>query len=133
MSVTWAATALESGRFPAVERCSDIRELAYHFNELRCRGQGYLEVRLPGSAFPLLALGFRGDQAVVHRFDAAERSFLLAGDDIAAADTVVDVPVMDDLGLFTGNFVVSVDRAWAIVRDFIQTRAPDEQGEWCEL
>lgn len=133
MSVMWAATTLESGRFSAVERCSDIGELADHFSVLRCRGQGYLEVRLPGSAFPLLTLGFRDGQAVVHRFDEAERLSLLAGDGIAAADAVVDVPVMDDIAVFSGKFVLAVDRAWALVHDFVQTRAPGELGEWCEL
>lgn len=133
MSVVWAATALESGRFSAVERRSDVEELADHFDELRSHGQGYLEVRLPGGSFPLLTLGFRGDRAVIHRFDEAERSSLLTGDGSAAADDAVDVPVMDDLGVFSGNFVLTVDRAWALVRDFVQTGAPGELGEWCEL
>ncbi|WP_316759435.1 hypothetical protein [Streptomyces herbicida] len=98
MSVTWAATALESGRFSAVERCSDVRELADHFKELRSRGQGYLEVRLPGSEFPLLA------------------------------NAVVEVPLMDDLAAFSGDFVLNVDRAWALVHNFIQMGAPGELG-----
>jgi hypothetical protein len=129
MSVTWAATALESGRFSPAERVSDLRELAHHFNELRCRGQGYLEVRLPGGEFPLLTLGFQGDQAVIHLFDHAETSSLLVGDGSAAADAVVDVPVMDDLAEFSGNFVMAVDRAWALVRHFVQTGVPGELGE----
>jgi transposase len=133
MSVTWAATALESGRYSAVERDSDVGELADHFNELRSRGQGYIEVRLPVSEFPLLALGFQGDQAVIHRFDDAERSSLLVGDGTAAADAMVDVPVMDDLAAFSGDFVLTVDRAWALVHDFIQTGVPGELGDWCEL
>jgi hypothetical protein len=133
MSVTWAATALESGRYSAVERESDAGELADHFNELRSRGQGYLEVRLPVSEFPRLALGFQGDQAVIHRFDDIERSSLLVGDGTAVADAVVDVPVMDDLAAFSGDFVLTVDRAWAITRNFIQTGVPGALGEWCEL
>ncbi|MGW6904987.1 hypothetical protein [Streptomyces sp. NPDC054940] len=133
MSVTWAATALESGRYSLGERESDAGELADHFNELRSRGQGYLEVRLPVSEFPRLALGFQGDQAVIHRFDDAERSSLLVGDGTAVADAVVDVPVMDDLAAFSGDFVLTVDRAWALVRNFIQTGVPGELGEWCEL
>lgn len=132
MSVTWAATALESGRYSAVENCSDVRELADHFKELRSRGQGYLEVRLPDSEFPLLTLGFRGEQAVLHLFDDAERSSLLVGDGTTAADAVVDVPVMDDLVAFSGDFVLNVDRAWALVHNFIQMEAPGELGEWCE-
>ncbi|WP_406482641.1 hypothetical protein [Streptomyces sp. NBC_01615] len=132
MGVTWAATALESGRYSAVERSSGARELAEHFNGLWSRGQGYLEVRLSGSEFPRLTLGFQGDQAVIHLFDDAERSSLLVGDGITPADAVVDVPIMDDLAVFSGDFVLTVDRAWALVRNFIQTGAPGELGEWCE-
>ncbi|MEV7004147.1 hypothetical protein AB0N62_41920 [Streptomyces sp. NPDC093982] len=51
MTVTWAATALESGEYSAVERDSDVEELADHFNQLRSRDQGYIEVRLPVSEF----------------------------------------------------------------------------------
>ncbi|MER5942482.1 hypothetical protein ABT121_34880 [Streptomyces sp. NPDC001928] len=133
MSVTWAATALESGRYSAVESESDTEELTDHFNELRSRGQGYIEVRLPVSDFPRLALGFQGDQAVIHRFDDAEKSSLLVGDGSAAADAVVDVAVMDDLAAFSGDFVLTVDRAWALVRNFIQTGVPGELGEWRKL
>lgn len=133
MSVTWAATALESGRFRAVERCSEFSELADHFDGLRSRGQGYLEVRLPDGEFPLLTLGFRGDLAVLHLFDSAEESSLLAGDGIAAAKAMVDVLVVDDLAAFSGRFVLSVDRAWDLVCRFVVTGVPGELGEWCGL
>ncbi|MEU6091653.1 hypothetical protein ABZ865_33770 [Streptomyces sp. NPDC047085] len=133
MRVTWTATALESpGRHSAVERDSDVGGLADHFNELRSRGQGYLEVRRSGSEFPRLTLGFQGDQAVIHLFDDAETSSLLVGDGTAAA-AVVDVPVMDDLAAFSGDFVLTVTHAWTLVGNFIQTGVPGELGEWCEL
>jgi hypothetical protein len=133
MSVTWAATALQSGRFCAVERCSEIPELADHFHALRSRGQGYLEVRLPNAGLPLLALGFRGDLGVLQLFDEADGSSLLVGDGIAAAKAVVDVPVADDLAAFSGDFVMSVDRAWELVRRFVATGVPGGLGEWCDL
>ena len=132
MSVTWAATVLESGRFGAVERCSGIAELREHFDALRSRGQGYLEVRPQEGEFPLLTLGFRGELGVLHLFDDAEKSFLLAGDG-TAADAVVDVPVMDDLAAFSGDFVLSVDHAWDLVLRFIATGAPGGLGEWCAV
>ncbi|MGA5018749.1 hypothetical protein F6Q10_30905 [Streptomyces vinaceus] len=131
--VTWAATDPDSRQFSATERRSGIADLAARFTALRSRGQGYLEVRLPGSACPVLALGFRADAAVIHLFDAAEKSYLLVGDGTAAADAVVRVPIMDDLAVFSGDCVVAVDRAWALVRDFIGTGAPGELGEWREL
>lgn len=133
MSVTWAATALESGRFSALERSSTVSELTAHFNELRSRGRGHLEVRLTDREFPWLAMGFQGNQAVIHLFDEAGGSALLAGDDSSAVDATVDVPVMDDLASFSGDFVLTVDRAWALMLAFIQTRTHDGLGEWCEL
>ncbi|MGW2830293.1 hypothetical protein [Streptomyces sp. NPDC001286] len=133
MSVTWAATVLESGRFGAIERCSGIEELREHFDVLRSRGQGYLEVRPREDEFPLLSLGFRGKEGVLHLFDDAEKSFLLLGDGTAAADAVVDVPVMDDLAAFSGDFVLSVDHAWDLMLRFIATGAPGELGEWCAV
>ncbi len=133
MLVSWTATDPESREFSPTERSSDIADLTAHFTALRSHGQGYLEVRLPGREFPLLTLGFQDDQAVIHLFDAAEKSSLLVGDGTAAADAVVEVPIMDDLAVFRGDCVVAVDRAWAFVRDFIQTRAPGELGEWREL
>lgn len=132
--VTWAATAPKSSAWhSAVERDSDTRELADHFEALRSHGQGYLEVRLRGSEFPCLALGFQGEQAVIHLFEDAERSSLLVGDGSAAADASADIPVMDDVAAFSGDFILTVDRAWAIVGKFIQTGLPVELGEWCEL
>ena len=40
---------------------------------------------------------------------------------------------MDDLAAFSGGFALNVGRAWALVHTFIQTGAPAELGEWCEL
>ncbi|MEU3285447.1 hypothetical protein [Streptomyces longwoodensis] len=133
MLVSWIATDPESRRFSATERSSDFADLTDDFTALRSRDQGYLEVRLPGGAFPLLTLGFQDDQAVIHLFDATEKSFLLVGDGTAAADALVHVPIVDDLAVFSGDCVLSVDRAWALVRNFIQTGAPSELGEWREL
>ncbi|MEU0909839.1 hypothetical protein [Streptomyces althioticus] len=130
MLVSWTATDPGSGRFSATERRSDIADLTDRFAALRSHGQGYLEVRLPHSEFPLLTLGFRDDQAVIHLFDAADKSSLFVGDGTAAADAVVQVPVMDDLAAFSGDCVLAVDRAWALVRNFVQDRAPGELGEW---
>lgn len=133
MRVLWTATALESGRFSAVERCTDPADLTEHFNALRSGGLGYLEVRLKGSEFPLLTLGLQGDHAVIHLLDDADRSYLLSGDGSAAPDSVVEVPITDDLAVFSGDFVLTADRAGALLHDFIQVGSPGELGEWREL
>ncbi|MGW1963758.1 hypothetical protein ACWCPD_26435 [Streptomyces sp. NPDC001935] len=133
MDVSWTATDLESRRLSVNEQSSDLAGLTDHFTALRSRGRGYLEVGLTGSEFPLLTLGFQDDQAVIHLFGDAETSSLLVGDGSSAADVVVHVPIMDDLAVFSGDCVLSVDRAWAVVRNFIRTGRPYELGEWRDL
>ncbi|WP_406841639.1 hypothetical protein ACICHK_42415 (plasmid) [Streptomyces sp. AHU1] len=133
MSVVWAATSPESGLFHPVERRSEVKDLSDRFNELRSCGQGYLEVRSPDREFPVLILAFRGDHAAVHLMSDTERMSLLAGDGTVPAGAEVEVPIMDDLAVFMGNFVLDTDRAWELVHDFTQTWAAGPLGEWCEL
>ncbi|MGW5774238.1 hypothetical protein ACWEVY_34450 [Streptomyces longwoodensis] len=133
MLVSWTATDPGSRQFSATERTTHIADLADHFTALRSHGQGYLEIRLHGDAFPLLTLGFLNDQAVIHLFDTAEKQSLLIGDGTTPTDTDVHVPIMDDLAVFSGANIVAVDRAWALIRHFTQTGTPREPGAWREL
>ncbi|MFJ8174401.1 hypothetical protein [Streptomyces sp. NPDC094469] len=133
MSVVWAATSPESGLFHPVERRSGVKDLSDRFNDLRSRGQGYVEVRSPNREFPVLILAFRDDHVVVHLMSDAERMSLLVGDGTVPSGAEVEVPIMDDLAAFTGDFVLDIDRAWDLVHDFSQTRAASSLGEWCEL
>ncbi|MEU6950677.1 hypothetical protein ABZ957_36630 [Streptomyces sp. NPDC046316] len=133
MSVVWAATSPESGLFCPVERCSEVQDLSDRFNELRSRGQGYIEVRSPNAEFPVLMLAFRDAQAVVHLMSGTQRMSLLVGDATVPSGAQVEVPIMDDLAAFTGDFVMDIDRAWGLVPRFAQTRAASPLGEWCEL
>src|SRR5204863_114447 len=86
MGVVWTATLPESGRFSPFESCSKVSDLSYRFNELRSRGQGYLELRLEDSAFPQLTLGFRNDHAVIHVITNAEQMSLVVGDGTVPPD-----------------------------------------------
>ena len=133
MSVVWAATSPESGLFHPVERRSEVKDLSDRFNDLRSRGQGYVEVRSPDREFPVLILAFRDDHAVVHLMSDTERMSLLVGDGTVPSGAEVEVPIMDDLAAFTGDFVLDIDRAWELVHDFTQMWAAGPLGEWCEL
>ncbi|MFG3585865.1 hypothetical protein [Streptomyces sp. NPDC047990] len=129
----WAATSPESGRFTSTEELSAVPELSERLSELRSRGQGYIEVRLPNLEFPTLMLGFRNDHAVVHLLSAPERMSLLAGDATLPSHAEVEVPIMDELARFTGDFVMRVDRAEDLLHQFVRTGVADTLGEWCEL
>ncbi|MEW1681755.1 hypothetical protein [Streptomyces sp. NPDC093594] len=133
MSVVWAATSPTSGLFHPVERRSEVKDLSDRFNDLRSCGQGYVEVRSPNREFPVLIVAFRGDHAVIYLMSDAERMSLLAGDGTVPSGAEVEVPIMDDLAAFTGDFVLDVDRAWDLVHDFTQTQAAGPLGEWCDL
>jgi hypothetical protein len=40
---------------------------------------------------------------------------------------------MGEPAVFTGDFILHVDRAWGLVQKFIRTGRVNELGEWCEL
>jgi hypothetical protein len=135
MSVIWSATSPETGRVGAVSD-TELEQLEARFRQLRSVGQGYLEVELPVENSPQVSVGFRGDQAVVERLtdlDEAPKSLLLVGDGSLPPDTTVQVPIMDEDAVFTGGFVMSVDRAWEAVRGFVRTGSTDALGDWFEL
>ncbi|MGW6202172.1 hypothetical protein ACWF9B_00735 [Streptomyces sp. NPDC055089] len=133
MSVLWVAMSPRSGRFDPVERRTEVKDLSDRFDDLRSCGQGYLEVRSPNREFPVLTLAFRDDHAVVHLMSDTERMSLLVGDGTAPSGAEVEVPIMDDLTVFTGDFVLDIDRAWDLVHDFTQTWVAGPMDEWCEL
>ena len=67
MNVAWAARGLETGWFSGLERHSTVQDLEAHIKALRTGlGQGYLEIRRADGDLPYLALGFKGDHAVLH-------------------------------------------------------------------
>ncbi|MDG4822012.1 hypothetical protein O7635_09110 [Asanoa sp. WMMD1127] len=133
MSVTWAATSPETGRFDGSERTTTTAALEGRFNALRSRGAGYLEVRLPGSEYPQLTLGFEGDRAVIHLFRDVEQVLLLAGDGSARADEVIEVPAMDEIAPFTGDYVRRTGSAWDRLRALLHKGSPSQLGDWVEL
>ena len=135
MTVVWSATVPETHRVGGTMR-TELEQLEAHFVGLRASGEGYLEVELPTENSPQVTLSFRGDRAVVHHLadlDEDPKSFLLVGDGSLAPHGTVDVPVMDEDAVFSGDFVMTVDRAWEAVREFARTRSVAGLGEWCEL
>lgn len=136
MDVVWSATALESRRFRPTPVRSDPAELDSHFRRLRRRRiRGYIEVEVPAVESPQLAIGFRGEYAVIHLLVIApvEQSFLLAGDGTVPDEAYVQVPVMDELTRFMGDVVLDVHRAWDLVSAFTRTGQASDVGEWHAL
>ncbi|MFD3505384.1 hypothetical protein ACFWWT_47980 [Streptomyces sp. NPDC058676] len=133
MDIVWSMTSVQSARFDSTERRSELRDLVSAFRELRASGRGHLEVNLPDSLYPYLTLSFLGDHAVIHLFTSEDSVSLLVGDGSVSPEGEVDVPVMDDLGTFTGDFVMGVDRAWDVMENFVRAGTVEGLGEWYEL
>jgi hypothetical protein len=133
MSVIWSATSPALGTYSPVETDSDFAEMSERFSELRAQGQGYLEVAHSDSDFPLLTLGFQDGRAVIHVFDGPDEVALLAGDGAVASDATVTVLIMDDLSEFTGDVVMSLERAWDVVSNFVRTGTTADLGDRFEL
>lgn len=136
MMVEWSSTSPETGLFSSAVMRSDLNELEGHFIALRSLGEGFLEVSLPTADAPQIALSFRGVHAVVEQLRALDedpKSFLLVGDGSFPWDGTVKVPHLEGDAVFTGQFVMSVDRAWDAVREFVRAGSPAGLGEWYEL
>ena len=131
VNIAWAATSTASGRFDALDTRSDIADLNDRFEELRARGEGYLELRRTED-FPVLTVGFRGPVAVLQVLLSPEAVSLLKGDGSVENDQV-EVPFMDETAEFSGESGVGVDRAWGLALSFLRGRDLSELGEWVEL
>jgi hypothetical protein len=129
VTISWAATSPESGRFVPAER-SGVGGLAARFEELRAQGQGYLEVRAVDQP-STLTLGFKGSTAVIQCISDDGTMLLLLADTPGLKD--VEVPVMDDPVKFTTDFVLDLDQAWRDIEEFIRTGDAIRVGNWCEL
>ncbi|MFI1510302.1 hypothetical protein [Streptomyces sp. NPDC020597] len=55
----------------------------------------------------MLILAFRERHAVVHLMSDTERMSLLVGDGTVPSGVEVEVPIMGDLAVFAGDFVLS--------------------------
>ncbi|GAB3938465.1 hypothetical protein GCM10029976_052990 [Kribbella albertanoniae] len=133
VEVVVAATSIGSGRFDAAERTVGDGDLLRLFDQLAGSGRGYLEVRSLGREFPLLTVGLQGGFAVVHCSTAQEQMALLWGDGSVAAHEAIEVPVMDEVAVFSGEFVLSTTAARAVVEDFVRSGSPAGLGEWMDL
>ncbi|MBR7833489.1 hypothetical protein KDL01_09445 [Actinospica durhamensis] len=121
-----------SGHYSPVEVTSDTAEFYEALVPLRGVGRGYVEVGLSDRDDVQLTMGFQEDYAVIHLI-ADAHTLLLVGDGIAPIDAMVEVPIMGELGQFTGEFAMGVDRAWTVIQNFLDSVAPESLGEWREL
>lgn len=133
MRLEWMAISPETGRFPALSTESETEDLVQRFDQLRARGEGYLDIRRAGDEYPALMLGFRGDNAVLHlSSDEQTISLLRGGGRVSPFDTI-EIPTPDEPVEFTGDVVTGTDEAWAVIERFVYDQPLDNVGDWIEL
>lgn len=134
MELDWIATDPETGRLSSSKRRTTVGEFVAHVEDLRELDESYTEVGLADRAYPYLAFAFRGGYAVVHQFAAEDRVLLMSGDGVVADGECVLIPVLGNEGsVWTGEFVLGADRAWAVVWQFLRHGLVDDLGRWEEL
>lgn len=128
-----ASTSIETGRFAPTERAVERDALVLLLDQLSTLDQGYVEVRLMEADFPALLVGFRRGFAVVHGMLDPESIVLLAGDGSVPGSDLVEVLIMDDLGSFTGEYVMGAGRARDVLLKFVEGADVGSLGDWHEL
>ena len=59
-----------------------------------------------------------------------ESMALLIGDGSVSPDELVEVPIINEPALFSGEVVMTLDRAWQLVPDFARTGSVGEYEDW---
>lgn len=130
MEVVWAATSPNDGRFSPHELVSTLEQIERRFVELRARGQGLPGGSASGQGLPLLTLGFRGEHAVVHAAHSPEAITLHRGNGAVPLDDVVEVLILNELARFSGDFVLTLQRAWRVLNAFIHSGSWGDPRDW---
>ena len=116
-----------------VKQRSDAETFLRFLGALVARGEGYAEVARDGQTFPALTLSVAAGRGVVHQFPSEEGCFLLRGDGAVPPGEVVEMPILEGLGRFSGDFVLTARHAVGAVEAFARGEAIAQLGEWVEL
>jgi hypothetical protein len=133
VDVEWAATDPVSGRFSAIYATSTVGELEDRLDELRARGEGYVEVARAAQDYPTFMMGFRGAHAVLYRLDDAETMLIHVGDGSVPKDGIATVLVMENDNEIDGQFALSLGSAWGFVKEFAASASTGDDSEWLRL
>lgn len=127
--VEWVASDPRSGRLPGMARRTSAQECLQGLEPV-LTDEGYAELSLVASPYPLLALSFRNGRGVIHAFSATGSVALHTGDGSVPAGEVVPLPVIVDDTDFTGDVVLSAGTAATVLREFLRTGSLDTLGPW---
>ena len=83
--------------------------------------------------FPMLALSAASAHGAIHQFHSEDEPYLLRGDGSVPAGEVVELPIIEGLATFSGDFVLTLDLAVGAVEAFARGAAVERLGEWVAL
>lgn len=115
-----------------VQQRSETQTFLRFLESLSTHGGGYAEVAGGDQPFPMLALSAASGHGVIHQFPSADKSYLLRWDRSVPADEVVELPIIEGLATFSGDFVLTLDLAVGAVEAFARGAAVARLGEWVE-
>jgi hypothetical protein len=130
MKPEWVATVSYPGRYHAGVIAGALDDLRAQVEPVRAHGEGYLEVSRPGSDYPALFVGFRGERAVVHFQEVPESMYQMNGDGSVPADAEIDVVILSEVMTFPGDCAMTWDRALEIMEDFARTGSVADHPRW---
>lgn len=116
-----------------VQQRSDTKTFLRFLAAVATHGEGYVEVARGDNPFPVLALSAASGHGVIHQFESEEDCYLLGGDGSVPTDELVEVPIVEGSGTFTGDFVLSLDLAVSVVDAFAQGARIARLGDWVAL
>lgn len=116
-----------------VQQRSEIQTFLRFLESLSTHGEGYAEVTRGDQSFPMLALSAASGHGVIHQFQSQDKSYLLCGDGSVPTGQVVDLPIIEGLATFSGDFVLTLDLAVGAIEAFARGAAVAQLGVWVEL
>jgi hypothetical protein len=116
-----------------VRQRSETQTFLRFLESLSTQGEGYAEVTRGDQPFPMLALSAASGHGVIHQFHSEDKSYLLRGDGSVPAGVIVELPIIEGLATFSGDFVLTLDLAVGAVEAFARGAAVARLGEWVAL
>ena len=129
----WLGWVGDDGPHYPVQQRSEATTFLRFLESLSTYGRGYAEVARADQPFPMLALSAAPGRAVVHQFRSNEESYLLRGDGSSSSGELFELPIIEGLATFSGDFVLVLKVAVGAVQAFARGTAVELVGEWVPL
>lgn len=116
-----------------VQQRSETQTFLRFLESLSMHGEGYAEVARGDQPFPILALSAASGHGVIHQFQSQDKSYVLRGDGSVPTGEVVELPIIEGLATFSGDFVLTLDLSIGAIAAFARGAAVARLGEWVAL